>query len=398
MSIMEWQYCHPDNKERGVDMKLVQKDNQRNGVLNTQVSRRKLLKSLSLAGIALAAAPTLALADDAKVNAAKDREAEAQAKLDKIAEESEALNIKLSKTYSDLSDVEVKISAVEEEIKRRKAEIAQRQVVLEKRMASDYKSGTASLLSLLLNSSSFSEFTSNLFYFEKITNSDKKLIDEINAQKEKLASDEQSLKNEKTQLEELQTQLKAQKEEVSKKQEEASAYLESCSVEVQEAINERDREIAAAAEERRRQQQASASASSPSQNVVIENGRGSLSGLLSAAEAVPSPGIGLCAMWVSRVFSAAGLGYPSGNANDMYYAWCTSSDRSQLQPGMIIAVSTHPFSAAGRIYGHVGIYMGNGIVRDNIGYIRSSSLDEWINFYSTVVPVRWGWVNGVALS
>ena len=366
--------------------------------LNAQVSRRKLLKGLALAGVALAASPALAFGDNAKVNAAKDREAEAQAKLDKIAEESEELNIKLSKTYSDLSDVETKISEVEAEITRRKAEIAQRQGVLEKRMAADYKSGTSSLLSLLLNSSSFEEFTSNLFYFEKITSTDKKLIDEINAQKEKLASEEASLKEEKEQLEVLQKQLKSQKEEVDKKQEEASAYLESCSAEVQEAINERDREIAAAAEQRRRQQQEGASGSGVIDNIVIEHGRGSLSGLLAAAQSVPSPGLGLCAMWVSRVFSAAGFGYPSGNANDMYYAWCTSSDRSQLKPGMIIAVSTHPFSAAGRIYGHVGIYMGNGVVRDNIGYIRSSGLDDWINFYNTVVPVRWGWINGIALS
>ncbi len=379
-------------------MKLTKMDDKREHALNAQVSRRKLLKGLALTGVAIAAAPTLALADNAKVNAAKDKEAEAQAKLDKIAEESEELNIKLSKTYSDLSDVEIRISEVEEEITRVKAQIAERQAILEKRMASDYKGGPTSLISLLLNSTSFEEFTSNLFYFEKIASSDKKLIDEINAQKEKLAHEEASLKEEREALEKLQVQLKAQKEEVDKKQEEASEYLLSCSAEVQEAINERDREIAAAAEQRRRQQQASSSGYIPGPDIVIENGRGSLSGLLAAAESVPSPGLGLCAMWVSRVFSAAGFGYPSGNANDMYYAWCTSSNRAQLKPGMIIAVSTHPFSAAGMIYGHVGIYMGNGIVRDNIGYIRSSSLDYWINFYSTVVPVRWGWVNGIALS
>ncbi len=363
---------------------------------NAEVSRRKLLKGLALTGMALAASPALAFADNAKVNAAKDKQAQAQAQLDRIAEESEELNIKLSKTYSELADVEQKISAVEEEITKRKAEIAARQVILEKRMVRDYKGGGSSLLSLLLSSTSFSEFTSNLFFFEKIASSDKKLIDEINEQKEKLAAQEQGLIAEKNELVKIQDKLKTQKEEVDKKQEEAAAYLDSCSHDVQEAIKERDREIAAAAEQRRRQQQQAGQSSRP--DVVISSAKGSLSAVLEAANAVPSPGVGLCAMWVSRVFSAAGLGYPTGNANDMYYSWCTSANRSHLKPGMIVAVSTHPFTAAGKIYGHVGIYMGNGVVKDNIGYINTQSLDSWIAFYGTVVPVRWGWVNGVALS
>ncbi len=372
---------------------------------HAEVSRRKLLKGLAFSGMALAASPALAFADNAKVNAAKDKEAQAQAELDRIAEESEQLNVQLSQTYSELSDIETKISAVEEEITKRKAEIAERQVILEKRMVRDYKSGSSSLLSLLLNSASFAEFTSNLFFFEKITASDKKLIEEINQKKEQLAAQEESLVAEKDQLVKTQEKLKAQKQEVDKKQDEASQYLESCSVEVKEAIKERDREIAAAAEQRRRQQQQAAeaaeAASSSSQSkpdVVIEHARGSLAAVLDAANSVPSPGIGYCAMWVSRVFSAAGLGYPYGNANDMYYSWCTSSDRSQLKPGMIVAVSTYPYNSAGRIYGHVGIYMGNGIVRDNIGYINSQSLDSWISYYGASVPVRWGWINGIALS
>ena len=49
------------------------------------------------------------------------------------------------------------------------------------------------------------------------------------------------------------------------------------------------------------------------------------------------------------------------------------------------------------IYGHIGIYIGGGIVMDNIGYIRSISADEWISYYSTSVPVRWGWLGGIAL-
>jgi hypothetical protein len=35
---------------------------------------------------------------------------------------------------------------------------------------------------------------------------------------------------------------------------------------------------------------------------------------------------------------------------------------------------------------------------DNIGYIRSTSVDSWISTFSGVVPARWGWLGGVVLA
>ena len=39
---------------------------------------------------------------------------------------------------------------------------------------------------------------------------------------------------------------------------------------------------------------------------------------------------------------------------------------------------------------HVGIYMGNGMVRDNIGAITDTPLDQWIATYGNYHEVRWG--------
>jgi hypothetical protein len=64
---------------------------------------------------------------------------------------------------------------------------------------------------------------------------------------------------------------------------------------------------------------------------------------------------------------------------------------------MAVAVSTHPHSSAGRIYGHIGMYIGDNTVMDNIGYIRSISLDEWCTYYGETVPARWGWLNNIVL-
>lgn len=129
---------------------------------------------------------------------------------------------------------------------------------------------------------------------------------------------------------------------------------------------------------------------------------GSLSGsqqaVISAAYATPSPGYSYCAGWVTNVFQNAGIGYFGGNACDMYNSWCTSSNLDDLKPGMIIAVSTHNLDAAGRDYGHVGIYIGNGQVMDNIGPIRTVDVNQWIQTFSGVVPAKWGWIGNIALS
>lgn len=119
--------------------------------------------------------------------------------------------------------------------------------------------------------------------------------------------------------------------------------------------------------------------------------------IVDACNSVGSPGGGLCAMWVSQVYEVAGVGYPGGNACNMYDDFCTSSDKNDLKVGMIVAVPSHTHTEAGSIYGHVAIYIGDGQVMDNIGYIRTISLDEWIDYYSTTYTVKWGFAaSGVA--
>ena len=47
--------------------------------------------------------------------------------------------------------------------------------------------------------------------------------------------------------------------------------------------------------------------------------------------------------------------------------------------------------------GHVGIYVGNNTVRDNIGYIRDINVDSWISYYGATSTPRWGWAKGINL-
>lgn len=123
--------------------------------------------------------------------------------------------------------------------------------------------------------------------------------------------------------------------------------------------------------------------------------------VLSVARTLESPGANLCAMWVNRVFGGTQVGNKGGDARDLYKRYCKYKDKSKLKPGMIIAVDSWGTGYMSKTYGHVGIYMGNNIVRDNIGKINESTLDNWINYYQTWPkshPVKWGWYANVDLT
>lgn len=106
----------------------------------------------------------------------------------------------------------------------------------------------------------------------------------------------------------------------------------------------------------------------------------------------PSPGKGWCAMWVSQVYQNAGLGYLGGNARDLYQKYTSTTDKSKLKVGMLVMVeSSSSGTEAGLRYGHVGIYIGDGKVIDNVGKVRVTTLDDWIKTYCKNSPVGFGY-------
>lgn len=121
--------------------------------------------------------------------------------------------------------------------------------------------------------------------------------------------------------------------------------------------------------------------------------------IADATYSVPSAGEGWCAAWVSQCYQAAGFGYPGGDADDMYWNFCHSSNRDDIVPGMIIAVPSHTRTGwSGQRYGHVGIIVerdGQYYVRDNIGYVNEQTLEEWINYYGTSYIPQWGFAGDI---
>jgi peptidoglycan hydrolase CwlO-like protein len=388
------------------------------------LTRRAALHMLAGLGMSMVAsalvAPAGALAashsgvDDAQsqLDVAEQQYNEVQSQLDQIAADCESLAQQQADTLLQIDDTQSQIDSLQSQIEEAQGQIDEKQkdldakkAVLAKRVSAAYKSGGMDFLSVLLSSTSFEELTSNIYYLDKISESDANIIAAVRSAKEALDEQKAALEDQKSQFEDQKSQLdtlnqqqQQQLSDLQAKQNEVQATFSNLSSQVSQLVDQRDAEVVAYNNAR-----AAEEASSSSWGISSGGGQqlassGSQQAVVNACHSVASPGEGYCAMWVSEVMQAAGVGYVGGNACDMYASYCTSSSKSDLQVGMIIAVSTHNLTSAGRIYGHVGIYVGGGTVMDNIGYIRSIGLDTWISTYGTTVPPRWGWAGGVVLS
>ena len=98
---------------------------------------------------------------------------------------------------------------------------------------------------------------------------------------------------------------------------------------------------------------------------------------------------GYCQAWVADVYQAVtgsrGSAHCALCAADM---WAVSSDFSQIPVGATV------YGYSSSKYGHVGIYIGNGMVAHNIGEIKIQSLESWVKTYK---GFAWGWENGKKL-
>ncbi len=402
------------------------------GISPRAVTRRDALRLFIGAGICATFFPAVAGAETTqeKLDAAQLSYEQAQAELDQIAQEVADAAAQLSQTQQQVSDLSGQIDQKQSEIDSKQAEIEQRQAeieakqqVLGERMSSAYKAGSGSMLDLILSSATIEELTSNIYYLDKVSESDRAMIDEVRNLKAELETEKADLEQQKadleaqkSELEGLQAQQQSELEEVRAKQDESQELVNGLSADVQALMQQRDAELLAAqqaAEEARRQQElaqqqqqqqqrpsggSTGGSSGGGMGSTVVTGSGSLSAVVAAANSTPSPGSGLCAAWVTNVFRNAGVGTFYGNADDMYYSWCGYST-SSIQPGMIVATPSAPYSSAAIIYGHVGIYIGGGTVRHNqSGSVKNDSLSSWVSMYSVTTPVRCGWLGGVALS
>lgn len=99
---------------------------------------------------------------------------------------------------------------------------------------------------------------------------------------------------------------------------------------------------------------------------------------------------GYCQAWAAYVYGAAGL--PIDGSCCAYHSglrYGVSDDWSIIPPGAAV------YGYSGSEYGHVGIYVGNGLVYHNIGGVAVDTLSDWIRKYDGFC---WGWEAGSDLT
>lgn len=120
--------------------------------------------------------------------------------------------------------------------------------------------------------------------------------------------------------------------------------------------------------------------------------------LVELSYATPWTGTNSCAAWIERAWSRMGLGLVAGDAFELCRAWCTKTELSALKVGMAVGVERHPYGADGLTYGHVGLYIGDSMVRDSSDRgVRTVPLSAWLSVYGVMEDPRWGWLAGIAL-
>lgn len=104
----------------------------------------------------------------------------------------------------------------------------------------------------------------------------------------------------------------------------------------------------------------------------------------------------MCAAWVTGVYQAAGASVvPWGDAIDMWntYQLTGSTSMENIPPGAIVCGSGS--GSMGAIYGHVGIYIGDGLVANNKNGFEIETLSEWCSWQDAMCQGHVGWIGWI---
>jgi len=131
---------------------------------------------------------------------AKQELEEVQTELSETMKEIDNLTRSISENKAEIAKLNEQLNVLNIEITEKTKQLEEKQAnynkekeLLEKRLITNYKSGGASYLDVLLNSSSLSSFISNYYYISKIAESDRELLERIESEKNEIAETKNSL-------------------------------------------------------------------------------------------------------------------------------------------------------------------------------------------------------------
>ena len=208
---------------------------------STRISSAAFAFSMALI-LCAAMAPSMAFATpsqekQAEANAAKAKVEKLQEKLDEAEAEygeaqmaQQAAQEKVDKAQAEVDNAQAKIDkaqkridAAKERIAQIEGEIAQLQEKIGERARSMYRSGSATILDVILNSTSFAEFATNWDALTQLNQSDAIMVSKCKDLKVEQQQKQQELEEQKKVLQDEKAALVEQKEILQEQEQEAAA-------------------------------------------------------------------------------------------------------------------------------------------------------------------------------
>ena len=320
----------------------------------------------------------------------------------------------LATVTSELEDTKAQIEQTQSDIEEEQKQLEANQSELGVLVSDQYKTGGASVVTLLLSSGSFSSLISNVHYADKAAEHQQNMITETRALKESLEQKKTVLEEQQKKQEELVSEQQKKSDAANAAVAEAQSYYDQLSTEVKQKIAEEEEAARTKAEEEARaqaaaiQQQAqqsgnNAGSSSGNSSSGNNGSGGSSSGSSSSTSGGSSSGgsssgggasvapSGSASAMVQRAYSVIGSGYSytgykwTGSTSTSWFTcsglvdyamgygpWSNSPatfrskvryltyDVNSLSYGDLV------FFKSGSRISHVGIYIGSGRMIDSI--------------------------------
>ena len=146
---------------------------------------------------------------------------------------------KILLTNEEISKLDLQINGIETEIKDLENNIEKNKEQLAKRLKVINSNYTMSLIKILLNSSSISDFFNNMYIVKKIVQQDKSLLKELDENKQKIEDKKSQIENKKVEQENLKFELEKDNESLNNNKIE----VEKLKSELEKEENELESEI-----------------------------------------------------------------------------------------------------------------------------------------------------------
>ncbi len=310
--------------------------------------------------------------------AAADTSSELQAKLDEANSRLSSLYSEAEQVSDQVNQTQEELDATNEQIETKQSELADAQELLAGRVASNYKTGGVSLFSIIFDSSTFEDLISRIIYANKVSDSDAQAISEVKQIQEELSTKQAEQKQ-------LLANQQEQQAELEQKVSEAQSYVSSLDQQVQDALaaEQAAREAEAEAARQQAEQQAeqnngnyvttdttsntnsnsnSNNSSNTNSNTNTNSGGSTNSSARNAIVAAAWSKVGCsyvygatgpnsydCSGFVQYCYAQAGISLPRTSGDQGSCGTTTSNP----QAGDIVCYG-----------GHVGIYIGGGMMID----------------------------------